>query len=68
MAAVDRESFQRDAAAVARLNLDLLPAPFVGSFHARVYVLRRNTEAHTRRLVTQLERLGYTVALDTPAA
>jgi transposase len=30
--------------------------------------VRRNTEAHTRRLVTQLERLGHTVALDQPPA
>jgi len=30
--------------------------------------VRRDTEAHTRRLVAQLERLGHTVALDTPAA
>jgi transposase len=30
--------------------------------------LRRNAEAHTRRLVTQLERLGHTVALDQPPA
>jgi transposase len=31
------------------------------------WLARRNTEAHTRRLVTQLERLGHTVVLD-PAA
>ena len=31
--------------------------------------VRRDAEAHTRRLVAQLERLGHTVALDnTPAA
>jgi transposase len=30
--------------------------------------VRRNAEAHTRRLVTQLERLGHTVALDQPPA
>jgi transposase len=32
------------------------------------WLARRNTEAHTRRLVAQLERLGHTVALDQPAA
>ena len=31
------------------------------------WLARRNTEAHTRRLVTQLEKLGHTVVLD-PAA
>src|SRR3954452_4179243 len=31
------------------------------------WLARRNTEAHTRRLVAQLERLGHTVILD-PAA
>ena len=31
------------------------------------WLARRNDEAHTRRLVAQLERLGHTVALD-PAA
>jgi transposase len=31
------------------------------------WLARRNTEAHTRRLVAQLERLGHTVVLD-PAA
>ncbi len=30
--------------------------------------VRRSAEAHTRRLVHQLERLGHTVALDTPPA
>jgi transposase len=30
--------------------------------------VRRDAEAHTRRLVTQLERLGHTVVLDTPPA
>jgi hypothetical protein len=30
--------------------------------------VRRDAEAHTRRLVTQLERLGHTVALDPPPA
>jgi transposase len=28
---------------------------------------RRNNEAHTRRLVAQLERLGHTVTLDSAA-
>ncbi|HEX7355341.1 MAG TPA: transposase, partial [Mycobacteriales bacterium] len=32
------------------------------------WLARRDTEAHTRRLVAQLERLGHTVTLDTPAA
>jgi transposase len=32
------------------------------------WLARRNTEAHTRRLVAQLERLGHTVALDAPPA
>src|ERR671920_818915 len=31
------------------------------------WLARRNTEAHTRRLVAQLEKLGHTVVLD-PAA
>ena len=31
------------------------------------WLARRNDEAHTRRLVAQLERLGHTVVLD-PAA
>ncbi len=31
------------------------------------WYLRRNQEAHTRRLVTQLERLGHTVVLDPVA-
>jgi transposase len=31
------------------------------------WLARRNDEAHTRRLVAQLERLGHTVILD-PAA
>jgi transposase len=31
------------------------------------WLRRRNDEAHTRRLVAQLERLGHTVVLD-PAA
>ncbi len=30
--------------------------------------LRRDVEAHTRRLVTQLERLGHTVTLQAPPA
>jgi transposase len=30
--------------------------------------VRRDTEAHTRRLVTQLERLGHTVTLEAPPA
>jgi transposase len=30
--------------------------------------VRRDAEAHTRRLVKQLERLGHTVALDSPPA
>jgi transposase len=30
--------------------------------------VRRDAEAHTRRLVAQLERLGHTVALDAPPA
>jgi transposase len=30
--------------------------------------VRRDTEAHTRRLVNQLERLGHTVTLDAPPA
>lgn len=30
--------------------------------------VRRDTEAHTRRLVNQLERLGHTVALNPPPA
>ncbi len=32
------------------------------------WLARRNDEAHTRRLVAQLERLGHTVTLDQPAA
>ncbi len=32
------------------------------------WLARRNDEAHTRRLVAQLERLGHTVSLDQPAA
>ncbi len=32
------------------------------------WLARRNDEAHTRRLVAQLERLGHTVVLDQPAA
>ena len=28
------------------------------------WLARRNTEAHTRRLVAQLEKLGHTVVLD----
>jgi hypothetical protein len=28
------------------------------------WLARRNDEAHTRRLVAQLERLGHTVQLD----
>jgi hypothetical protein len=28
---------------------------------------RRNNEAQTRRLITQLERLGHTVTLDSAA-
>ena len=32
------------------------------------WYVRRNAEAHTRRLVAQLERLGHTVVLDTPPA
>jgi hypothetical protein len=32
------------------------------------WLARRNAEAHTRRLVAQLEHLGHTVALDQPAA
>ncbi len=28
------------------------------------WLTRRNTEAHTRRLVAQLEKLGHTVVLD----
>jgi transposase len=32
------------------------------------WLARRNDEAHTRRLVAQLERLGHTVTLDRPAA
>ena len=31
------------------------------------WLARRNTEAHTRRLVAQLERLGHTVVLDPVA-
>ena len=31
------------------------------------WLVRRNDEAHARRLVAQLERLGHTVILD-PAA
>jgi transposase len=31
------------------------------------WLARRNDEAHTRRLVAQLERLGHTVVLDPPA-
>jgi transposase len=31
------------------------------------WLAKRNGEAHTRRLVTQLEKLGHTVALDIPA-
>jgi hypothetical protein len=31
------------------------------------WLTRRNTEAHTRRLVAQLERLGHTVVLDPVA-
>ncbi len=32
------------------------------------WLARRNDEAHARRLVAQLERLGHTVVLDQPAA
>ncbi len=32
------------------------------------WLARRNDEAHARRLVAQLERLGHTVTLDQPAA
>ena len=32
------------------------------------WLARRNDEAHTRRLVAQLERLGHSVTLDAPAA
>jgi transposase len=32
------------------------------------WLARRHDEAHTRRLVAQLERLGHTVTLDQPAA
>ncbi len=28
------------------------------------WLARRNDEAHTRRLIAQLERLGHTVVLD----
>jgi hypothetical protein len=31
------------------------------------WLARRNDEAHTRRLVGQLERLGHTVVLDSVA-
>ena len=31
------------------------------------WYMRRNNEAHTRRLVRQLEKLGHTVVID-PAA
>ena len=31
------------------------------------WLARRNDEAHTRRLVAQLERLGHTVVLDPVA-
>ena len=31
------------------------------------WLARRNTEAHTRRLVAQLERLGHTVVLNPVA-
>jgi transposase len=31
------------------------------------WLARRNDQAHTRRLVAQLERLGHTVRLDTAA-
>jgi hypothetical protein len=47
----------------------------VGRMHGKNYRdlgpdwhLRRDAEAHIRRPVTQLERLGHTVARDTPAA
>jgi len=31
------------------------------------WLARRNDEAHTRRLVAQLERLGHTLIVDPPA-
>jgi len=32
------------------------------------WLAQRNDEAHTRRLVAQLEKLGHNVTLDQPAA